>query len=55
MAAAAAMIAIDTNLLVYANRSAAPEHAGARRAIERIKDSPVNGTSPTVFGLTDDS
>ena len=29
------MIAIDANLLVYAHRSAAPEHAAARRAIER--------------------
>jgi len=29
------MIAIDTNLLVYAHRSAAPEHRAARSAIER--------------------
>ncbi len=29
------MIAIDTNLLVYAHRAAAPEHRAARRAIER--------------------
>lgn len=29
------MIAIDTNLLVYAHRSRTPEHARARRAIER--------------------
>lgn len=29
------MIAIDTNLLVYAHRSATPEHRAARRAIER--------------------
>ena len=29
------MIALDTNLLVYAHRSAAPEHRSARRAIER--------------------
>ena len=29
------MIAIDTNLLVYAHRSATPEHRPARRAIEQ--------------------
>jgi len=29
------MIAIDTNLLVYAHRSATPEHKAARAAIER--------------------
>jgi uncharacterized protein len=29
------MIAIDTNLLLYAHRSATPEHRAARRAIER--------------------
>ncbi len=29
------MIAIDTNLLVYAHRSGVAEHAAARRAIER--------------------
>jgi len=29
------MIAIDTNLLVYAHRSRTPEHAGARKAISR--------------------
>jgi toxin-antitoxin system PIN domain toxin len=29
------MIAIDTNLLVYAQRRHAPEHRSARRAIER--------------------
>lgn len=28
------MIALDTNLLVYAHRSAMPEHKAARRAIE---------------------
>lgn len=28
------MIAIDTNLLVYAHRTATPEHKGAQRAIE---------------------
>lgn len=29
------MIAIDTNLLIYAHRSRTPEHARARKAIER--------------------
>lgn len=29
------MIALDTNLLVYAHRSRTPEHARARKAIER--------------------
>jgi uncharacterized protein len=29
------MIAIDTNLLVYAHRTAVPEHRAARRAIEK--------------------
>lgn len=29
------MIAIDTNLLVYAHRARTPEHARARRAIEK--------------------
>ena len=29
------MIAIDTNLLVYAHRSRTPEHARARKAIAR--------------------
>jgi uncharacterized protein len=29
------MIAVDTNILVYAHRAGAPEHAAAQRAIER--------------------
>ena len=29
------MIAIDTNLLIYAHRAALPEHRAARRALER--------------------
>jgi toxin-antitoxin system PIN domain toxin len=29
------LIAIDTNLLIYAHRAALPEHRAARRAIER--------------------
>ncbi|MBZ5727690.1 MAG: hypothetical protein LAP87_22160 [Acidobacteriia bacterium] len=32
------MIAPDTNLLVYAPRSALPEHARTRRAIEKACD-----------------
>jgi uncharacterized protein len=34
------MIAIDTNLLIYAHRSALPEHRAARRAIERASLDP---------------
>ncbi len=33
------MIALDTNLLVYAHRRAAPEHKAAQRAIERARQS----------------
>lgn len=33
------MIALDTNLLVYAHRRAAPEHKAARRAVERARQS----------------
>lgn len=33
------MIAVDTNLLVYAHRSATPEHSGARQALERAAQS----------------
>ena len=33
------MIALDTNLLVYAHRRATPEHKAARRAIERARRS----------------
>jgi len=32
------MIAIDTDLLVYAHRAGCPEHAGARRAIEEASN-----------------
>lgn len=35
------MIAIDTNLLVYAHRSAAREHRVARKAIERASNGPA--------------
>ena len=34
------MIAVDTNLLVYAHRSGVPEHASAQRAIERASEDP---------------
>lgn len=34
------MIAIDTNLLVYAHRSATPEHIPARQALERAAADP---------------
>jgi toxin-antitoxin system PIN domain toxin len=44
------MIAVDTNLLVYAHRAALPEHRAARRALERaIGDGGGWGiTQPTV-------
>lgn len=35
MAADPSLIAIDTNLLIYAHRAALPEHRAARRALER--------------------
>jgi toxin-antitoxin system PIN domain toxin len=34
------MIAVDTNLLVYAHRRAVPEHTAARRALERAMRDP---------------
>lgn len=34
------MIAIDTNLLIYAHRAALPEHRAARRAIEKASRDP---------------
>ena len=34
------MIALDTNLLIYAHRSSTPEHRGAQRAIETALASP---------------
>jgi len=34
------MIALDTNLLVYAHRSSAPQHAAAYRAVERAASHP---------------
>lgn len=35
-----ALIAIDTNLLIYAHRNALPEHRAARRAIEQASRDP---------------
>jgi toxin-antitoxin system PIN domain toxin len=35
LAADPPLIAIDTNLLIYAHRAAVPEHGAARRALER--------------------
>jgi len=34
------VIAIDTNILVYAHRSACPEHGDARKAVERAASNP---------------
>ena len=34
------MIAIDSNLLIYAHRAAVPEHRRARRAIEKARGDP---------------
>jgi hypothetical protein len=33
------MIALDTNVLIYAHRSAVPEHRAALRAIEKVAES----------------
>ncbi len=35
------MIAVDTNLLVYAHRSAVPEHRAARKAIQAAANHPL--------------
>jgi len=35
------LIAVDTNLLVYAHRTALPEHGAARQAIERAAGMPA--------------
>jgi len=40
------VIAVDTNLLVYAHRSATPQHAGARKALERAAQSPLGWGFP---------
>jgi predicted nucleic acid-binding protein len=34
------VIAVDTNLLVYAHRSSLPEHRRARRALEQASRDP---------------
>ncbi len=34
------MIALDSNILIYAHRDAVPEHGAARRAIELACDEP---------------
>ncbi len=34
------MIAVDTNVLIYAHRSDAPEHQAARIALSRLAQSP---------------
>ena len=45
------MIAVDTNLLVYAHRSAVDEHEAARRAITRARKFPAGwGFSLPVVG-----
>lgn len=43
------MIALDTNLLVYAHRSATPEHKAARAAIERAAASQAWGFAASVI------
>jgi hypothetical protein len=42
------LIALDTNLLAYAHRSATPEHKAARAAIERAAASSAWGISALV-------
>lgn len=43
------MIALDTNLLVYAHRSSTPEHKSARAAIERAAGSDAWGFAAPVI------
>jgi len=45
------VIALDTNLLVYAHRSATPEHKAARAAIERATASDGSGFAAPMSGL----
>jgi toxin-antitoxin system PIN domain toxin len=40
MVAETILIAIDTNLLIYAHRTGVPEHSAARKAIERASHDP---------------
>ena len=44
------MIAIDTNLLVYAHRSATPEHRSAKRSLQRAAANP-DGWGTTLTNL----
>jgi predicted nucleic acid-binding protein len=46
------VIALDTNLLVYAHRSGLPEHRGARRAIENASRDP-RGWGVTLPNVTE--
>lgn len=46
------MIALDTNLLVYAHRSISPEHIAARRVIEGAL-SPARGCAIPIFCITE--
>lgn len=46
------MIAIDTNLLVYAHRAATPQHQAARRALEQAVDD-ARGWGFTLASLTE--
>lgn len=46
------MIAIDTNILVYAHRSRTPEHGRARKAIERAASTP-DGWGMAAASLTE--
>ncbi len=43
MAPPAVVIAIDTNLLIYAHRTAVAEHRRARRAVEAASGDPAGG------------
>jgi predicted nucleic acid-binding protein len=45
------MIAVDTNLLVYAHRSGCAEHDAARRAIERAANDPAGWGIPAACVL----
>ena len=40
------MIAVDTNLLVYAHRSGLPEHRQAQRAVEKACGNPTGWAIP---------
>lgn len=40
------MIAVDTNILVYAHRQDAPDHLRARQALEKLCDEPARWAIP---------